>query len=242
MQVNRAMRDTVNGSSKIQRAIGLLPDWEADLTPTFWQDCDDETEDTFHGISYFDYDKRYCRTYDSRFDYIQKGLVPDPRTLTTADFILSTSLSSSTSPQELGSCCKTLSPCQPPIQKMEVRYNCGLCDHGPMPTDVGRVFPANGSFITLGDLHRVDLKIRTEHRERCRHPESEPGFRIEFVGGALLRDGDPIRLARQNVEVARDLYQFFWWDQAPQPSGPLPPFDEWIGYDEERYWQWLGAL
>lgn len=73
MQVNRAMRDTVNGSSKIQRAIGLLPDWEADFTPTFWQDCDDEPEDAFHGISYFDYDKRYCRTYDSRFDYIQKG-------------------------------------------------------------------------------------------------------------------------------------------------------------------------
>lgn len=216
MQVSRAMRDNVNGSVKIQKAIGLLPEWDADFTPLLWpsqmisSSVEREYDYWLHGLAYSDFFSTYCRAHDTRFDDFMLGIAPDPRTLTHAEFRLTTS--SKHSLEKLGSRCRFLSPCQPPVKRMLAYY---LCDHcnpwiGPRPPrEIGRVSPGNGEHITLGDLHRANVEARERHRRKCRQPEASARFSIELDGMVPVREGGPIMLGRRDRVVASKTYSLF---------------------------------
>ena len=214
MQATRTMRDTVNDSIKVQRLIGLLPNSDADFLALPWAGFDGTrgNENSFHGFCYDDYGKRFCCSYDSRYDDMQMGAVPDPRELNEADFVITTE--SDVSLFKFGSRCRNLSLCQPPVAAMEIYELCEHCEgrfYEFVPNKVGEVKPSNGAYITVGDIYSSTIKTRAAHRQRCRKPKAKANISIEFQGSVPLRGSDPIMVLRQQREYA-DKHYHFWWN------------------------------
>ncbi|KAK6394052.1 hypothetical protein LTR65_001898 [Meristemomyces frigidus] len=223
MQATRAMRDTVNGSSKIQMSIGLLPNPDADFLALPWPGY---YPNRFHGFEYDDYSKRYCCSYDSRYDDIQEGAIPDPRKLEKADFLVLSH--SGTALYKLGSRCRGLSICQPPVLAMKIHELCKHCEaYDPTPNPAGELKPSNGAYITMGDLYSATIRTRTAHRRKCKMPKAKADIRVEFRGSVLLRQSDPIMVLRQQKEYAKEHYGYWDWDNDSDSADRDNRSDDW---------------
>jgi hypothetical protein len=196
MQAVTAMRDTVSGSVKVQRAIGLLPDPTADFSVPLWE-CiragrRAQNLRDFHGITYFDYGKRFERNFDYRFD---DHVYAEPKFHEVADFILTAAGDHCL--YKLGSRCRQLSICQPAACKeMEISYRCRNCgdpdlwDYEITLWDVGTLTASNSQYITMGDVYSAIIKARQRHRASCQKPKAKAEIEVEFRGSVRLNEGD----------------------------------------------------
>lgn len=239
------MHDTVVGSIQIQKAIGLLHDWETDFKVLPWDKAADNvvwgTRDTFHGLRYYDFHKTLCGIYDSRYTDVAQGYIPDPRTWKGAEFALRTAAASLDSLSKLGSRCQSLSPCQPPVKRMIIQYLCKHCQSwGDRPKVLSQLWPSNGEYITIGDIYRVNAEARKIHRTmtKCLDPNAKGKISIEFEGEVRLRKDDPIMLGRRDPRLAVKKYRFYGDYEEPEPEED----EESMTKTEQRIWGDLDVI
>ncbi|CAK3970884.1 Hypothetical predicted protein [Lecanosticta acicola] len=195
MQVNRAMRDTVNGSVNIQRAIGLLPDWKSNFRYTL-------TELPDSAVALYDHEGHYCvhrysmaATWcDEECGYWRSG-ARVPHNLKYAVFWLETMPPNTQILRRMGSRTRSISLFQPPVEELRVgRF---------------RVLPTNGQYITLDDIYRTDVQLRVQHN--ALHGHDLP-TRLKFDGKIRLRKEDPLIAWHSTQEFADELeYEKWEW-------------------------------
>lgn len=142
MQVVKCMRDTVNGSNKIKKMVGVLPDKESDFRLPLWPGAErfkvddgdrnhfsnkrhDDSVVLFHGMRLDTYDGQLSCAYDSRFDDLMHG-EPPPDIRDQADFRL---ICEPDAPclRKLGGRVGAMFPCQPPRAELRTVFCCDHC-------------------------------------------------------------------------------------------------------------------
>ena len=115
---------------------------------------------------------------------------------------------------KIGSRIKQMLICQPPVQDMEVFALC--CRHMPYMPD-RREYPmpsgaitsiSKAGGLTVGDLHRVAMKIMEEHRLcpnatlHAHHDSGEVNVCVYFQGRVTLNADDPV-LKEREMDAAK---------------------------------------
>lgn len=207
MQTVRSMRDTVLGSSKLQKHMGLIPDPESTFQLPLWPEDERPahfpgSRHIFHGVGL----NTYGNKFDGLGDYNRQGNAwhyrPPPDQYEGADIRLEVHCNSK-SLGRLGSRTSDIVLCQPPIQSIDCYMECSTC--GLNTTDgygqpIVPILPDDGRYITVGDVHRTIVRMTENHEVDCdasRSENEECGLRLNFFGEIEeLAEDDPLNLFR----------------------------------------------
>lgn len=186
------MHDTLIGSTKVQKHIGLLPDPSSEFRmptmPLYYTPNSSSPRpfQIFYGLYFHDdlgtfknlsvatrvlrteaYDRDHIAAFS--FEVYHEG-----------PFL-----------QKLGPRVQKMLPFQPPVTEVEVCLRCENCVPGLWPPPGSRspewwypttIKPRDGKFITFGDLQRAAVCKRTEHRKLCTKPRARSTVDLRMCG------------------------------------------------------------
>ena len=195
------MRDTVNGSSKIQRSIGLLPDEHAHFQHDLWEPIvpSDQLTFGFHGMDLQSYRGTYRSFRGSRSaDLVIMGVPPADLFVDAAFTIVCPpgGIFFTSALEKLGPRCRQMLPCQPPLKQIRTVTLCAHCASCPVRIETIKAEPKG--HITLGVIQDAVLRARLAHRKKCTKPKarSEATVVMDCRTGKLAHD-DPLMVQRK---------------------------------------------
>ena len=181
-QVNRAFAGAATWSAKVQALLSLQPNWDSlwqtnfGLSAPFALDVDVEEGDPLYFASRFNIDGDMLGTR------------------MTAKFLANSRMT-------IGSRCRSMLICQPPICMMDVLPSCCAFDNMCARKELQTVCNDHG--LTVGDLYDAVLRTQREHRLcpgawMCQHNPKD-GYvnaEVRFEGNLRLQERDPIHSSR----------------------------------------------
>ncbi|KAF7198418.1 hypothetical protein HII31_00157 [Pseudocercospora fuligena] len=191
MQVQRTWRDTVLGSVRLKRELGLIPFEDGKYYSAFSHRFREARryDPLLPGGSYVDDDPEYFewdKTSEYSFWAWNQRVFEDPNLLEIR-IRMQTSV-------ELGSRVASMRLCDPPITAVKVfpggRVNCQHED-----AIWGDTLESSVDCFTVGELLQLAQRVRAEH-SKCMFGYSD----VEFVAGVKLSEDDMIMVERRRME------------------------------------------